>query len=159
MSIEGAGFRQHGCCGLITSAVVEDLVDDIGAGAAGAGRHGGLRRSTEDATRFVKRVTGEALPLPNPASKPPGVTDVKMVAKLAQAHVEEPATDDHARARPPKTLSRISLRLEEQEDRSCEMVECTPWLFATAGLGAVLGHDIGDATYCPWTGVPIEWRC
>ena len=103
--------------------------------------------STDDVPRFVKRVTGEALP---PYTNPAEwlleiVSDVKMVAKLANAHVEQPASDDHSRAlRPPKRaplLQRISLlfgRARRQVLRDGRVHALR--LFATAGLGAVLGR-------------------
>ena len=95
----------------------------------------------------MKRVTGEALP---PHTNPAEwlleiVTDKSMVEKLANAHVEQPATDDHSRAlRPPKRaplLQRISLlfgRARRQVLRDGRVHALR--LFATAGLGAVLGR-------------------
>ena len=103
--------------------------------------------STEDVPRFVKRVTGEALP---PYTNPAEwlleiVTDKDMVEKLANAHVEPPATDDESRAlRPPRRaplLQRISLlfgRARRQVLRDGRVHALR--LFATAGLGAVLGR-------------------
>ena len=104
--------------------------------------------STEDVPLFVKRVTGEALP---PYTNPAEwlleiVTDKSMVAKLAEAsRSNEPATDDQARAlRPPKRaplLQRISLlfgRARRQVLRDGRVHALR--LFATAGLGAVLGR-------------------